>query len=139
MARPKKEINWTEVEKRIEMGQKGIQIANCLRIDTDTFYRRFKQEYEERFEDYTARLTPCASDNILFLQYVKAMQGNIKMLELLGQEWCGQGKGEDINKKDLVDKFKKGMSQLLSELSAPISELSAPKIEDSNISNETKS
>lgn len=132
MARPVKEINWTEVEKRIEMGQNGIQIASCLRIDENTFYRRFIKEYGERFEDYAGRLKPCAGDNILFLQYVKAMQGNVKMLELLGEEWCGQGKGDDISKKDLEKQFKKGMSQLLESLSDR-------KMEDNNINNETKS
>lgn len=132
MARPLKPVNWTEVEKRIEMGQSGVQIACCLRMDSDTFYRRFKDEYGESFVCYTAKLKPCASDNILFLQYVKAMQGNVKMLELLGQEWCGQGKGDSVNKKDLEKKFKEGMTQL-------IESLSERKIDDSNMSNETKS
>ncbi len=133
MARPPKPINWAEVEKRMEIGQNGIEIASCLRLDVDTFYRRFKEEYGENFGGYAAKLPVCGPQNILFMQYIKAMKGNTKMLELLGREWLGQGKGEDINKKDLEAKFKEGMSQLISSLA------SDRKIEDSNINKETKS
>lgn len=52
MARPLKEINWDVVEKLIECGCSGVEIAAKCRIRSDTFYIRFKQEYGCSFQDY---------------------------------------------------------------------------------------
>jgi hypothetical protein len=52
MARKPKEINWDLVEKLIEYGSHGYEIAGKFKIDENTFYRRFRQEYKCRFADY---------------------------------------------------------------------------------------
>jgi len=92
MARPCKEINWDIVEKRMEAGNSAATISSMHFIDTDTFYRRFKERYNCSFGDYSAKFHECGKSNIIFTQYMKALSGNTKMLELLGKEWCGQGK-----------------------------------------------
>lgn len=94
MPRPKKEINWELVEKRMEAGCSGIEIAACLRIDSDTFFRRFQQQYGKRFADSTADFCSAGDSNIRFTQYMKSLSGNIPMLTLLGRERLGQGKDE---------------------------------------------
>src|SRR5574338_992278 len=92
MARPPKPINWDMVEKRIEAGNNGIQIATDLRISKDTFYDRFKEEYGVSFSDYSSELYSAGTGNLQFTQYMKALAGNINMLIFLGKERLGQGK-----------------------------------------------
>lgn len=94
MARPPKEINWDVVEKRIQCGETAASISHRHCITLDTFYRRFKQRYGCNFQDYCDKYREVGKSDIIFIQYMKALSGNIKMLELLGKEWCGQGKSE---------------------------------------------
>ena len=103
MPTQKKEINWEFVEKRMEAGCNGIEIAACLRIDSDTFYRRFRQQYGKRFADSTADFYSAGDANIKFTQYMKALSGNNNMLMLLGKERLGQGKEEEIKKSPFED------------------------------------
>jgi AraC-like DNA-binding protein len=103
MARPKKEINWEIVEKRMEAGCSGIEIAATLRIEENTFYWRFKEQYGKSFQDYKGNLHSAGDSNIKFTQYMKALSGNVPMLTLLGRERLGQGKEEEIKKSPLED------------------------------------
>ena len=93
MGRTKKEINWDIVEKKIERGLSAAEIYENL-CDSDTFYRRFKEHFNENFADYSARMRCVGPANILFTQYMKALAGNVPMLQLCGREMCGQGKEE---------------------------------------------
>jgi hypothetical protein len=140
-----KEINWKEVERRIEVGSSGLTIAKCLRIDPDTFYKRFEEQYGVRFKDYTNGLSDCLPANILLRQYIKAMEGNVEMLKLLGRENCGQGRDEDPASRKLAEKFDETilhLSNLFSGVKTPdISRKDASdlKIDESKMSKETKS
>lgn len=91
MARPKKEINWDVVEKRMEAGCSAKEIAGAHHVDLDTFYRRFKEEFGSSFGDYSASFADGGHGNIRYTQYMKALSGNSNMLELLGIEMLGQG------------------------------------------------
>lgn len=93
MARPKKDINWDIVEKKMEAGLSAKEIYECM-CDSDTFYRRFKEQFGESFQDYSARSRTVGPGNIKFTQYMKALAGNVPMLQLCGREMCGQGKEE---------------------------------------------
>lgn len=103
MARPKKEINWEIVEKRMEAGCNGVEIAATLRIQPDTFYIRFKQKYGKSFQDYHGDFYSAGDANLKFTQYMKALAGNNNMLMLLGKERLGQGKEQEIQKSPLED------------------------------------
>lgn len=92
MARPKKVIDWGEVLKRMEAGISAKIISQIFNVDTDTFYLRFKEEFNCSFQDYSANYHECGKSNIIYTQYLKALEGNTNMLTLLGKEWCGQGK-----------------------------------------------
>lgn len=96
MARPQKFIDWNIVEKKIEAGCSAKEIAGSM-CDINTFYDRFKEEYGESFSDYYDRLYSQGDGNIRFIQYMKAMAGNIPMMNLLGRERLGQGKDEVKN------------------------------------------
>lgn len=102
MARPKKEINWAIVEKRLESGDSAVNISHIHNIDTDTFYLRFKENYGCSFQDYSAKFHSNGKANIAFTQYIKALEGNTNMLTLLGREWLGQGK-EVVQKSPYED------------------------------------
>lgn len=95
MARPKKEINWELVERRMEAGCSGVEIAAALRIQSDTFYTRFKEQYGKSFQDYHVDFYKAGDANIKFTQYMKAIAGNIPMLTLLGRERLGQSKDQE--------------------------------------------
>jgi hypothetical protein len=95
MSRKQKEINWDIVEKRMEAGCNGIEIAAALRIDPDTFYRRFQQHYGKRFVDSSDYFYSGGDSNLKFMQYMKALGGNINMLTLLGRERLNQGKEQE--------------------------------------------
>lgn len=103
MSRPKKEINWEIVEKRMEAGCNGIEIAATLRIDPDTFYRRFEDYYGKRFSDSVGGFYYAGDANLKFTQYMKALAGNTNMLTLLGRERLNQGKEEEIKQSPYED------------------------------------
>lgn len=94
MARPKKEINWEVVEKRMEAGNSARQIAKHLRIDINTFYDRFKEEFECCFADFADGIKECGEGDIMFTQHMKALQGNVQMLMYLGKVKYGQKEPE---------------------------------------------
>lgn len=140
-----KEINWKEVERRIEVGSSGLTIAKCLRIDPDTFYRRFEEEYGVKFKDYTHGMSDCLPANILLRQYIKAMEGNVEMLKLLGRENCGQGRDDDPASRKLAEKFDESVLHLANLFSGVKTPDISPKgasdlnMDDSKINKETKS
>ncbi len=96
MGRPKKEIDWKIVEKKIEAGCSAKEIAGSM-CNIDTFYDRFKEEYGKSFSDYSDDFYYEGDGNIRFTQYMKALSGNINMLTLLGRERLGQGKEQEKN------------------------------------------
>ena len=101
--RPKKEINWEIVEKRMEAGCSGVEIAAVLRVDSDTFFRRFQEQYGKRFADSSADFYKAGDANLKFTQYMKALSGNTNMLTLLGRERLNQGKEEEVKKSPYED------------------------------------
>jgi len=95
MARPKKEINWELVEKRMEAGCTAREITAAVRVDLDTFYNRFKEQFGKGFGDYSDDFYSAGDANLKFTQYMKALSGNNNMLMLLGRERLGQGKEQE--------------------------------------------
>jgi len=93
MARPKKELDWRIVEKKMEAGCSAKEIAGSM-CDIGTFYDRFKEEYGVSFSNYSQQFYEEGNSNIRWIQYMKAMSGNIPMMSLLGRERLGQGKEE---------------------------------------------
>jgi hypothetical protein len=96
MARPPKIIDWDEVELRMQAGNSAREIATSCRICINTFYEKFKEEFQCSFQDYWDKSSQCGKANIEYEQYKKAMSGNVQMLLWLGQVKCGQ-KVSDTN------------------------------------------
>src|SRR5580693_7619045 len=89
MARPLKEINWDVVDKLIEAGCNGLEIAAKFRIDDDTFYNRFKREYGCSFQDYSGKAQECGKSDIRSMMHAKALNnsapGNLTLLIFLAR------------------------------------------------------
>jgi hypothetical protein len=89
MARPHKEINWDVVEKLIECGCPGTEIAAKFRIQDDTLYRRFKLEYDVSFQDYRAKSAEAGLADLRSMIHAKAINnkapGNSNLLIFLAK------------------------------------------------------
>jgi hypothetical protein len=90
MARPPKPINWEIILKRMQAGNTAKQIAFEHEIHLDTFYDRFKKEFDASFSDYSANSYEGGNGNIAYTQYMKALSGNVQMLIWLGKVRLGQ-------------------------------------------------
>ena len=117
MARPPKPINWDLVEHQIAAGCNGIEIAKELRINKDTFYDRFKEEFGESFSDYSAEYVRVGESNLKFIQYAKAIgltkKGDVQMLKWLGVHRLGQ---KESNSTDIQEATKEGTLDAIREL-----------------------
>lgn len=89
MARPKKEINWEVVERFIECGSSGTEIAAKFRIQKDTLYRRFKEEYGCGFQDYHIESQEAGLADLRAMIHAKALNnkapGNSNLLIFLAK------------------------------------------------------
>ncbi len=87
--RPLKEINWDVVEKLIECGCSGPEIAGKFRVNSDTFYRRFQQEYGFNFQGYRVELQSAGLADLRAMLRAKALSnkapGNATLLMFLAR------------------------------------------------------
>lgn len=89
MSRPLKEINWEVVEKLIECGCSGVEIAAKFRIKSDTFYIRFKKQYDCSFQDYRVEAKEAGLADLRAMIHAKALNnkapGNSNLLIFLAK------------------------------------------------------
>jgi hypothetical protein len=85
-------IDWKMVDQMMTAGCSGREIAGYLKIDSDTFYSRFKKEHKESFSALSEERKKGGYALIRWKQFQSAMRGNTQMLKLLGEEWLDQGK-----------------------------------------------
>lgn len=115
MGRPPKTIDWNIVEKKMEAGCNGIEIAGSLHISDDTFYIRFKEEYGKSFQDCSGLFHNGGKANLKFRQYAKAMEGSSQMLVWLGKQWLNQ---KDREEDKALSPNDASITQLLDGLNA---------------------
>jgi AraC-like DNA-binding protein len=97
MARPLKEINWDYVEKLIECGCSGIEIASKFRIQSNTFYERFYKEYGCSFQDYRADAQECGLADLRAALHSKALKGCSPVLIFLARCRLGMKEPDGAN------------------------------------------
>lgn len=94
MVRPKKEINWEVVEKLMEAKASANEISGKFRINHDTFYKRFKEEYGVSYQDYHSDAEGAGIADLKLMQHAKALNndapGNANLLIWLGKVRWGQ-------------------------------------------------
>lgn len=100
MARPLRDINWDVVERLIENGSSGIEIAGKFKIDENTFYRRFQRQYDCRFADYVGIGSQGGKADLRSMLYAKAINnkapGNAQLLMFLARCVLGMREPEMI-------------------------------------------
>ncbi len=126
MARLPKEINWDIVERYMEAGSNGIEIANEFRICKQTFYSRFEQEYGVKFSDYLTENTGMGDAKLKRMIYEKSLNnkapGNATLLMFLARCRLGMKEPEtvqllaanqdDINKDHEIMQLKYRLAQM---------------------------
>lgn len=126
MVRPLKEINWDVVEKLMESGCSGVAIAAKFRIQSDTFYRRFKDEYECSFQDYHIHAQEAGAADLLSMLHAKALNnkapGNAQLLMFLAR--CRLGMKEpELTANIATNQVQLDQTHLIMQLQHKLAEL----------------
>lgn len=126
MARPHKEINWDVVDKLIECGCNGIEIAAKFHIQKQTFYRRFEEEYGMSFQNYQPEAQEAGLADLKAMIHAKALNnkapGNSNLLIFLAR--CKLGMREpDVVHNAAANQTQIDQSHIIMQLSHQIAEL----------------
>ena len=118
--RPEKIIDWELVDKFLEAGCNGIQIASHFGMHHQTFYDRVYEKHKMNFTDYAGRTTPRGEAHLLLSQHQKSLngqaKGNAQMLIWLGKVRLGQREPEPIKEKPPNDDK---LDNLITQAKAP--------------------
>lgn len=130
-----KEINWEQIDQMLVAGCNGIQCAAAVGVHHDTLYDRCVTDKKVSFSVYSQQKRSHGDALLHAAQFHKAYKDkNPTMLIWLGKQRLNQKEEKDnIEVKNLEEKFDQDMNQLRSLFE------SERKIDDSNISNDTKS
>ena len=91
MGRPKKPIDWNELDKLLAIHCTQSEICAWLDVCEDTLNARCKEEKDMTFSEYSKQKTRVGKMSLRRRQYVKAVEeGNTTMLIWLGKQWLGQ-------------------------------------------------
>jgi|32_taG_2_1085360.scaffolds.fasta_scaffold60507_2 hypothetical protein len=96
MARPKKNIDWKEVDKYLVAGATGTEVAAMLGIHPDTLYLRCKEEHNIGFSDYLQQKREKGDSMLKLKQFEQAMEGDRGMLI-----WLGKNRLDQSDKKEI--------------------------------------
>lgn len=88
--RPLFQIDWNRVDKFLESGCPGTDIAKSLGCCTDTLYNRCMQEHGVGFSEYSAQKRSAGENLLRAAQMNLALKGNSSMLIWLGKNRLGQ-------------------------------------------------
>ena len=97
--RPKIDINWNQIDKYLEAGCSGNQVAAKFGISYKTLERRFKERELEgfvHFGDYIASKRSSGDADLLMTQHKEALAGCKTMLV-----WKGKSRLKQIETKEV--------------------------------------
>lgn len=90
MARPRKEIDFTDLDKLCEMQCTKDEICWFLQIDEKTLTARIKDKHGVGFSDYYKKASSGGKISLRRKQFEVAMNGNTALLIFLGKQYLGQ-------------------------------------------------
>lgn len=96
MARPKKNIDWRDVDKYLIAGATGTEVASMLGIHPDTLYLRCKEEHNIGFSDYLQQKREKGDSMLKLKQFEQAMEGDRGMLIWLGKNRLDQSDKREV-------------------------------------------
>lgn len=88
--RPLALIDWRTVDRLLQAGCTGVQIAARLGIANETLYRATEREHKMGFDAYAADKRAHGDTLLLEKQMEAAMKGDKTMLIWLGKQRLGQ-------------------------------------------------
>lgn len=118
IGRPQKIIDWSIVEKLLEAGCSGAQIAPHFNIIPDTLYTRALDHYGVPFSVIQGELCSKGDSHIKLTQYLKAIgestAGDNTMLVWLGKQRLKQRENptESMVPEEVVERFDEVMGQM---------------------------
>ena len=95
VGRPLIPIDWQKVDMWLQAGCQGTEIAARLNMHPNTFYERTLREKGVNFTEYSTRGDLSGASMLRSRQFQAAMQGNTRMMEILGKERLGQGRNNE--------------------------------------------
>ena len=136
-ARP---IDWDKVGNMFAAGASIVQAAASLGIHRDTLYKRCQEDLGTTLSTFWQEKHEEGNTALHAAQFQKAIKDkNPTMLIWLGKQRLGQRETpEEITNNEMQKKFDERINQVIGLLGGE-KEGSDLKIDDSNISNETKS
>lgn len=90
MGRPRKEIDWDQVDKLCHIQCTQVEICGFLEVCEDTLNSRCKEEHGVTFSEYLKQKSQPGKISLRRRQYKTAMDGNCSMQIWLGKQWLGQ-------------------------------------------------
>ena len=95
--RPQKDIDWDEVDRRLEAGCMGTNLARLFNMHPNTFYDRVVMEKGVSFSEYLKLKRNDGDDKLRVTQFeVANKEKNTTMLIWLGKQRLDQKEHQDI-------------------------------------------
>lgn len=107
MARNEKPIDWNYVDKLLEAGCLGTEIAPHFDLHPDTFYRKCEKEHNIGFTEYRAQKVQKGDSLLRAAQFKNALSGNTSM-----QIWLGK---QRLDQRDKTDNLNHGQVVYIQE------------------------
>ena len=96
MSHPGIPIDWETVDRLLEAGCDGTQVAAHIGVHPETLYDRIKQEKGSCFSEYKATKRANGDSLLLAKQFKVAMEGDKTMLVWLGKQRLAQTDKRDV-------------------------------------------
>lgn len=99
--RPKKEVNWQQVDQMCALHCTGEEQASILGMSYEALNYKCKEAHGIGFLDYFKQKSANGRMSLRRRQYTAAMDGNTTMLVWLGKNWLGQRDVADDSARDI--------------------------------------
>ena len=103
VGRPRKEIDFTELEKLCALQCLETEIAGWFECSVDTLSRRVEEKTGLRFAEYFAQKRGNGKIALRRQQMQMAMKGNPTMLVWLGKQYLNQKDKQEIEHSGAID------------------------------------
>ena len=94
--RPKKEIDYEQLDKLCKLQCTGEECASFFGIDYDTLNARIKEQYDCNFSDYYKKNSGEGKISLRRMQWKTAEGGNPTMQIWLGKQYLGQSDKQEV-------------------------------------------
>jgi hypothetical protein len=98
-------IDWKRVDRLLEAGCMGTEIASAIGVHYDTLVKRCKIDNKLDFSEYLRQKRETGDSILRVAQFKSATSGNTTMLIWLGKQRLNQSdksQSEQDNSKDLI-------------------------------------